>query len=85
MSEGNSRTATTRYFVGVGILLLAMIGTGTAAIWLSISADATLSVRTVEGSTVQKATYTGEAIGHLWRAFWGILGSLIGYVGAKVV
>ena len=85
MNEGNSRTATTRYFCSVAILVLVVIGTGASAALLSVLADTTLVAKTTEGATVQQATHTGDAIGHLWRRFSGALGALVGFVGGKVV
>ena len=55
------------------------------AISLSVVADTTLLIQAADGSTIEKPTYTGNAIEKLWQGFFSSLSALIGLLGGKVL
>ena len=75
MNGENAKVTTARYVGGVTALSILTLVLLLSAVLLSVFADA----------KVHDAMYTGEAIGHLWKAFWASFGALVGYVGGKVM
>ena len=85
MTESNTKPFPGIYPTVVIFLMVIAFLTLTLAVCLSLLSDTALLIETADGSTVERPTYTGEAIGKLWQGFFSSLAALIGLLGGKVL